>query len=124
MKLELDIDGGAMQVSLDVDTGSSGTTLPQAALEVLGAQGGTLVESMTLSGTKARRAWNVTGFPLGTQRIALVVECSATEHGLLGYNALSQRIFVLDGPGRRVLIEASAVAPPPAAEPGAAPESR
>ncbi|TAJ14007.1 MAG: hypothetical protein EPO68_12870 [Planctomycetota bacterium] len=121
----LEVGGGAMHVPLDVDTGSTSTTVPEAALDLLGVTGGSIVESTTLSGKESRRARKISGFPLGNQRIELVIESSPIDRGLLGYDALSQRIFVLDGPGRRLLIEASAVAPSqPAAEPSAAPESR
>jgi hypothetical protein len=112
MELGFEFGDVATHVVLDVDTGSTATSLPQAALDALGISGGTATESTTLSGKESRRKWKVSGFPLGTQRIELVVQDSAAEHGLLGWDALSQRIFVLDGPGRRVLIEASAVAPP------------
>lgn len=110
--LELEIQPGPIHVEMTIDTGSTATTLPEAPLTVLGVKGGTPVESTSLSGKSKRNARRVQGFPLGKQRIDLVLECSETDHGLLGWNALSQRIFVLDGPGRRLLIEASKITPP------------
>jgi Aspartyl protease len=113
MNISFDITGGPA-VDLHVDTGSTSCTLPMDALARLGlSDPGTPSTSTSLSGKQTRPAWKVSGFPLGTQRLDLVLEGTQAAHGLLGWNALSQRTFVLDGPGRRVMIEASAVAPPP-----------
>jgi len=92
-------------VDLHVDTGATHTMLPTLALEALGARDGTPTESSTLAGKEARRAWNVSGFPLGTQLIDLAIRGTDKDTGLLGYDALRQRIFVVDGPGRRLLVE-------------------
>ncbi|MBL8858385.1 MAG: aspartyl protease family protein [Planctomycetes bacterium] len=97
-------------VDLHVDTGSTHTALPPHALEALGVNAGTATESTTLAGKETRRAWKVLGFPLGNQRVDLTIRDTGGETGLLGYDALRQRIFVLDGPGQRLLIEAPATA--------------
>jgi len=98
----------AREIEMHVDTGSSRTCLPLEVLEGLGAGAGTPTEAVTLAGSEPRRAWKVEGFPLGTQRVALQVEGTAASWGLLGYDALSQRRFVLDGPGRRLLVAVEA----------------
>lgn len=111
MNISFDITGGPA-VDLHVDTGSTSSTLPMDALARLGlSEGGTPSESTSLSGKETRPAWKVSGFPLGTQQIDLVLQGTQAAHGLLGWNALSQRTFVLDGPGRRVMIAVDGTAP-------------
>ena len=99
---------GVLTMDLHLDTGATHTSLPRPALEAMGLHGGTKTESTTLGGVGQRMAFKIADFPLGSQRLELIVHDTPDATGLLGYDALSQRAFVLDGPGRRLMVEVRA----------------
>jgi hypothetical protein len=102
--ITLDLHGHGLSAELHVDTGSTATCLPAPVLARLATGPGTESESKTLAGTQRRLAWRFLDFPIGAQRVAVNVEAVEGDHGLLGYDALRQRVFVVDGPGRRLLV--------------------
>ncbi|MGH7150744.1 MAG: retropepsin-like aspartic protease [Planctomycetota bacterium] len=89
-------------IELEIDTGSTATSLPQAAIRALGLEPVGTFESRTIAGTERGETYLVRGMDLFGLKVTAEVGESRLEYGLLGMDVLRELVLVLDGPGGKI----------------------
>lgn len=87
---------------LEIDTGATTTSLPQAAIRALDLMPTGRFEARTIAGVETGNTYQVKGMDLFGLKITAEIQESALEYGLLGMDVLRELVVVLDGPGGKI----------------------